>query len=151
MFLADFLFKVDFRIWVIAVKTFEPMHLVLALTYVIGFTVFYIGNSLFTNSNRIEGWAEWKVLLVSCIGNILGISIIIAFQYITFASTGHLPLNAMRVVNLFPLVVLIPAATIIGRKFYDKTGNIYLGGMVMGIFYTIVTVANTRTDGFWLM
>ena len=57
----------------------------------------------------------------------------------------------MRVVNLFPLVVLIPAATIIGRKFYDKTGNIYLGGMVMGIFYTIVTVANTRTDGFWLM
>ena len=151
MFLADFLFKVDFRIWVIAVKTFEPMHLVLALTYVIGFTVFYIGNSLFTNSNRIEGWAEWKVLLVSCIGNILGISIIIAFQYITFASTGHLPLNTMRVVNLFPLVVLIPVATIIGRKFYDKTGNIYLGGMVMGIFYTIVTVANTRTDGFWLM
>ena len=151
VFLADFLFKVDFRIWVIAVKTFEPMHLVLALTYVIGFTVFYIGNSLFTNSNRIEGWAEWKVLLVSCIGNILGISIIIAFQYITFASTGHLPLNAMRVVNLFPLVVLIPTATIIGRKLYDKTGNIYLGGMVMGIFYTFVTVANTRTDGFWLM
>lgn len=151
VFLADFLFKVDFRIWVIAVKTFEPMHLVLALTYVIGFAVFYIGNSLFTNSNRIEGWAEWKVLLVSCIGNILGISIIIAFQYITFASTGHLPLNAMRVVNLFPLVVLIPIATIIGRKFYDKTGNIYLGGIVMGIFYTFVTVANTRTDGFWLM
>ena len=151
VFLADFLFKVDFRIWVIAVKTFEPMHLVLALTYVIGFAVFYIGNSLFTNSNRIEGWAEWKVLLVSCIGNILGISIIIAFQYITFASTGHLPLNAIRVINLFPLVVLIPIATIIGRKFYDKTGNIYLGGIVMGIFYTFVTVANTRTDGFWLM
>lgn len=129
----------------------ESMHLVLALTYVIGFAVFYIGNSLFTNSNRIEGWAEWKVLLVSCIGNILGISIIIAFQYITFASTGHLPLNAIRVINLFPLVVLIPIATIIGRKFYDKTGNIYLGGIVMGIFYTFVTVANTRTDGFWLM
>ena len=84
------------------------MHLVLALTYVIGFTVFYIGNSLFTNSNRIEGWAEWKVLLVSRIGNILGISIIIAFQYITFASTGHLPLNAMRVVNLFPACCSYP-------------------------------------------
>lgn len=151
VFLMDWLFTVDFRIWVIAVKTFEPMHLILAITYFLGFLVFYLSNSFLTNGNRFENWPEWKVLVVSCVNNILGISILIAVQYIIFASTGHLTFNAMRVVNLFPLVVLIPAATVIGRRFYDKTGNIYLGGMVMAVFYAIVTCANTRTDGFWFM
>ena len=53
----------------------------------------------------------------------------------------------MRIFNLFPLVVLIPAATVVSRKLYKLTGNIYLGGLLMGIFYTMMTVANTMFRG----
>ena len=149
VFAADYFFTTDFRIWVIAVKATTPRHLVLALTYFIGFLIFYLANSMLVNANRIEGWPEWKVLLFSCINNVIGIAIIIAIQYATFVSTGALAFNAMRVVNLFPLVVLIPVASIIQRKYFDKTGNIYLGAIVMALFYSIVTCANTRTDLFW--
>ena len=149
VFAADYFFTTDFRIWIIAVKATTPRHLVLALTYFIGFLVFYLSNSLLVNANRMEGWPEWKVLLVSCVNNVIGIGLIIAIQYITFVSTGALAFNAMRVVNLFPLIVLIPVASVIQRKYFDRTGNIYLGAVIMALFYAIVTCANTRTDLFW--
>ena len=53
----------------------------------------------------------------------------------------------MRVVNLFPLVVLIPVGTIVSRQFYKETGNVYAGSFVVGILYTLMTVANTSSLG----
>ena len=129
-------------------RVFTVRGVVYALAYVPAFIIFYLANSVLVNGgNNVEGRAEWKVLLLSCIANIIGIVAIIAIQYITFTSTGALAFNAMRVVNLFPLVVLIPVGTIISRQFYKETGNIYAGSFVIGILYTLMTVANTSSLG----
>lgn len=146
LYFVDMVFDVDFRIWVIAMKVFTKKHIVYAIAYVPAFIIFYLANSLLVNGgNAVEGRPEWLTILLSCIANILGIVILIAIQYIKFTSTGALAFNAMRIVNLFPLVVLIPVGTIVGRKYFKETGDIYTGSFVIAILYTMMTVANTST------
>lgn len=148
LYTVEFFFNVDFRIWVLAMRVFTVRAAVYALAYAPAFIVFYLVNSVLVNGgNNVEERPEWQILLLSCVANIIGIVVIIAIQYITFTSTGSLVFNAMRVVNLFPLVVLIPVGTIVSRQFYKETGNVYAGSFVVGILYTLMTVANTSSLG----
>lgn len=148
LYLTEFLFNVDFRIWVLAMRVFTVRTVMYALAYAPAFIIFYLVNSILLNGGmNVEGRAEWKILLLNCFANIIGIVVIIAVQYITFTSTGTLAFNAMRVVNLFPLVVLIPVGTIVSRQFYKETGSVYAGSFVIGILYTLMTVANTSSLG----
>lgn len=148
LYFTEFMFNVDFRIWVLAMRAFTVRAVIYALAYAPAFILFYLANSLLVNGgNGIEGKPEWQVILLSCFANIIGIVVIIAVQYITFTSTGSLAFNAMRVVNLFPLVVLIPIGSIVSRQFYKETGNIFAGSFVIGILYTLMTVSNTSSLG----
>ena len=144
LFFADLVFNVDFRIWVIDMRVFNVQKIVYALAYWPAFAFFYLVNSILVNGgNRVEGRPEWRTLLLSCVSNILGIAVIIFIQYSTLINTGVFTFNSMRVVNLFPLIFLIPIGTIITRRFYKETGNIYAGSFVISMLYTMMTVANT--------
>lgn len=144
LFFADLVFNVDFRIWVIDMRVFNVQKIVYALAYWPAFALFYLVNSLLVNGgNRIEGRPEWRTLLLSCVSNILGIAVIIFIQYSTLISTGVFTFNSMRVVNLFPLIFLIPIGTIITRRFFRETGSIYAGSFAISMLYTMMTVANT--------
>ncbi len=148
VFGVNYVFNTDFRIWVLAVKTFDLRKLVYALIYFPGFAIFYLINSLITNNcNNVKGWKEWQKLLVSCISNIAGMVVLIVIQYSALIADGTITFNAMRIVNLFPLLVLIPVATILSRQYFKETKNIYTGSFVFGIFYAIVTCANTAFLG----
>lgn len=144
LFFADMVFNVDFRIWVIDMRVFNVQKVVYALAYWPAFALFYLVNSVLVNGgNRVEGRPEWRTLLLSCVSNILGIAVIIFIQYSTLINTGVFTFNSMRVVNLFPLIFLIPIGTIITRRFYKETGNIYAGSFAISMLYTMMTVANT--------
>ena len=146
LFASDLLFNTDYRIWMIAMRVFEVDKVLYAIAYFPAFLIFYLVNSLLTEgSNQMEGRPQWLGTLLTCISNIAGIGTLIFIQYAVLISQGVLTYNSMRIVNLFPLLVLIPAATIISRRFYKKTGSIYLGAMVMSMLYTLMTVANTMT------
>jgi hypothetical protein len=147
-FFADWLLTTDFRFWMLAVKVFNAQALVYALIYMLPFILFYIVNSAVVNGfNRIDSMKDWQSVAITCIGNVTGILIMIVIQYGTLISKGTLIWNPMRIFNLVPLVILIPVATIISRKLFRLTGNVYLGGVCMGIFYTIMIVANTMFRG----
>ncbi|WP_343249310.1 alpha/beta hydrolase [Diplocloster hominis] len=144
LFISNYFFGTDFRFWVLAMKTFGPDKLLYALAYLPAFAVFYLVNSIAVNgNNRVEGWKEWKVLLLSCISNIMGLVVLIAIQYASILTDGNTVFNSMRIVNLFPLLVLIPAATLISRQYFKETGSIYTGSLVFGLFYSVMTSANT--------
>ena len=148
VFFLNFLFGTDFRIWVIAVKTFDLLKLKYAFVYFPGFAIFYLVNALTSNyCNNVSGWKEWQKLLVSCVSNVLGMIVLIVIQYSALMKDGTITFNAMRIVNLFPLLVLIPAATVISRPCFKRTKNIYTGAFIFGIFYAIVTCANTMFLG----
>lgn len=148
VFFADWAFTTDFRFWMLAAKVFYSQTLVYALIYALPFVVFYLVNSAVVNGfNRIDSLKDWQSVLLTCVGNVIGILFMIVVEYGTLIAKGAFVWNPMRIFNLFPLVVLIPAATVVSRKLYKLTGNIYLGGLLMGIFYTMMTVANTMFRG----
>ncbi len=148
LFTTDLIFNTDFRIWVIDMRVFNAQKLLYFLAYFPAWVVFYLVNSLLVNGgNRVEGRKEWVTLLVSCIGNILGICALIFIQYCGIISRGTFAFNSMRIVNLFPLVFLIPAGTIVSRRFFKETGDIYTGSLVIAFLYCMMTVANTMCLG----
>lgn len=147
-FFADWAFTTDFRFWMISVKVFNAENLVYTLIYVLPFLLFYLINSAVVNGfNRIDSLKEWQSVALTCFGNVIGILLMIIIEYGVLDIKGSFVWNPMRIYNLFPLVVLIPVATILSRKLFKKTGNIYLGGILIGIFYTVMICANTMTRG----
>ena len=108
------------------------------------FALFYLVNSMLVNGgNRVEGRPTWRLFLISFVGNILGIVVLIFIQYFGIIVNGTFTFNSMRIVNLFPLVVLIPAGTVITHFFYKLTGKIYAGSFMVSMLYTMMTVSNT--------
>ena len=69
-------------------------------------------------------------------------------QYITFFTTGYMvldPITGIMGIWLFPIVLILPLASLISHVIYRKTKNPYIGGIIMGIIACILTVTNTLT------
>jgi len=144
LFASDLIFNVDYRIWVIDMRVFNVEKIPAAIAYFPAFALFYLINSLLVNgANRVEGMPDWLVTVISCISNVGGMLVLIFLQYHSIIVDGITKYNPMRVVNLFPLLFLIPVGTIIGRLFFKKTGKIYVGSFAVAMLYTMMTVANT--------
>lgn len=154
VFFADYFFKTDFRIWVLAVKAFGADKLWIALfPYMLLYLVFFIANSVAVNSlnfNNIgskHGKREWVNTAIVATANALPPVILLLMQYINFFSTGFLlfPNANMQIVWLFPFLVVLPVTAIIARKMYRITGNPYLPGIINGVIVTIMSCTNTLT------
>ena len=147
VFVADFFCVTDFRFWLIAMRTFNANKVMYWLAYVPAFVIFYLVNSIMVNGgNRVKGMPDWVVTLISCIANVLGIIILLVIQYVVYAKTGSFVFNAMRTHNLFPFIVLVPAATIVTRHYFKETGNIYLGSFTIGMLYTMMQVTQVAMN-----
>lgn len=144
LFFSDLVFNTDYRIWMIAMRVFTVDKILYAIAYFPAFALFYLVNSMLVNGgNRVEGRPTWRLFLISFVGNILGIVVLIFIQYFGIIVNGTFAFNSMRIVNLFPLVVLIPAGTVITHFFYKLTGRIYAGSFTVSMLYTMMTVSNT--------
>jgi len=151
VFFADFFFKTDFRIWVLAVKAFNAEKVGVALFPCLWlFLIFYIANSVAINSfNFVNiGRKEWMNTAIIAIFNALPPVILLLIQYIGFVATGELGLGLstnMVVVWLFPIAVILPATAVISRKIYRVTNNPYLPGIINGCIVTLIACTNTLT------
>ena len=80
----------------------------------------------------------------------LGPELMIAIQYIKFFTTGYMVLDNITGIMgiwLFPIVLILPLAAFACHKIYKRTGNPYIGGIIMGIIACLLTVTNTLTAG----
>ncbi|XQY92929.1 dienelactone hydrolase family protein [Metabacillus sp. HB246100] len=152
VFIADYFFKTDFRIWVIAIKAFTPDKLVEALKYLPFFLIFYVANSIAVNSFNFIASSksrEWVNTSLLAIFNGLSAAVIVLIQYTHFFIQGDVYFtDVSNIVGiwLFPIIVIIPLAAIITRKIFRVTKNPYLGGIIYAIIVTIMMVTNTLTQ-----
>ncbi len=154
VFTADFLFKVDFRQWVIPVKAFMPDKIGIILMYLPFFLVFYVIHSVAVNSfNYVDQGKEWINVALLALFTTLGALVYVIIQYSTFFATGYSWTEMMdpRVSNiygiwLFPILVYFPLAVILDRKLYKVTRNPYLGGIIFAMIMTIIACTNTLSQ-----
>ncbi len=156
VFFADYFFKTDFRIWVLAIKAFESNQAIIALfPYVLLFMIYFVVNSIATNvfnNNTIgskDGKRQWLNTAILAVFNCVGPAVIVFLQYQSLFSTGENLYSAdqahLFIVWLFPMLVMLPVATVISRKLYRVTNNPYVPGVINAILVTLMSVANTLT------
>ncbi len=153
VFLADYIFMTDFRIWTLDIRVFDFSKIIVALKYLPFFAVFYVINSISVNRHCIEGWSERKQTLVAVFFNILAPALFLLVTYVPVIFTkmtifGGLPgmlvaIGALIPILVIPIVPLLGIAAYISIKLQKLTGNIWLGGLVNALLITMITVANT--------
>lgn len=155
VFFADYFFKSDFRLWTLAAKAFDAKYLgEVAFPYMWMFILFYVPASVAANSfnyNTIGGKRG--------VGNSLIVAVFTAFpalvlpwmQYAYYYSTGRMLFYKTGeaypcfILWLFPIVLILMAATFISRAVYKRTRNPYLAGIINAIIVAILTCVNTTT------
>ncbi|MFT3877393.1 MAG: alpha/beta hydrolase [Propioniciclava sp.] len=151
VFVADYFFKTDFRIWVVPVKAFSANIVWGSLLPMLLIGSFYVVASIAANAinfvkvtndaNEREGL---NTTILAVFATLPAVILLLA-QYVPFVNTGHLPLPNMYIVWLFPLLVFLPVSTVISRKIYRVTNNPYLGGLINGLVITLIACSNTLT------
>ena len=154
VWIADYFFQTDFRIWVLAVKTFSPEKFRMCIfPYMWLFFLYFLANAIYVNCFNYYESEDRKrqrcnTLLQIAI-SLLPVAILIILQYAHLFTTGTVLFESNNahsmILWLFPMVLLIPAATVIGRKIYKETKNPYLPAIINAILITFITCANTST------
>jgi len=146
LFAIYYFFHVDYRFVFIGVRVFQPANLLLLLMYAPVFFVFFLSNSLRVNSTlRLAGQPEWQSLLLAGLANSLGLLLIVAVQYATFARRGTVYwTDGWLYINLlFAVVPIMFVLPYFNRYFFRLTGKIYLGPMTMVLVFIMVMLSST--------
>ena len=149
VFVADYFFFADFRIWTLAIKAFE-LPILKYLPFILLFFTFYIAHSVATNCfnyNNIGG--KFNIIIIAVI-NALPAIILPTIQYIHyFTAKGMMwPESNMHVLWLFPIIIILFASAVISRVIYKNTKNPYIAGLANAIIIGILTITNTCTYMF---
>lgn len=144
IFVLDYFFFADFRIWTLALKAFE-LPILRYWPYMLLFLTFYIASSVATNCfnyNTVGGKCN---LLINALFVTLPALILPWMQYATYYGAKHMlwPADNMHILWLFPIVLILFGSTIINRLIYKATKNPYLGGIINALIVGLLTITNT--------
>ena len=143
------LYTIDFRIWVVALKVMDPLRFRLFLDYLIPFIFFFLilGTILHGELRlRRDGNAPVSMalsMLVNLLLLVLGFLILLAVQYIPVFAGGSLtfgePLLTIVAYQFVPLMIIV---SLVSTYFFRKTGHIYVGAFINAMFVSWYIVAS---------
>jgi pimeloyl-ACP methyl ester carboxylesterase len=154
LWLADVLFKIDFRFWVVALKLPSMTQWMIMLIYLVPFTLFFVVALHAQHRNFSRGGASAPGHYATMILSLsLGFIILIGGQYLALWLGGKL-------INPVPSSPVVPLSTIIGIQFipllaviavistftWRRSGTSLPGALICGLFVTWYIVAGTATQ-----
>jgi pimeloyl-ACP methyl ester carboxylesterase len=154
LWLADVLFKIDFRFWVVALKLPAAKHWLVMLVYLVPFTLFFVValHAQHRNFSRagLAAPAHYATIILSLS---LGFIILVGVQYLAMWMGGKLinPVPASPVVPLSTIIAIqfIPLLAIIGvisTFTWRRTGTSLPGALICGLLVTWYIVAGQATQ-----
>jgi len=141
-----FIFHVDYRFWFMGVRIFQPEMLIVLMMYVPFFFIFFLSNSLRVNGGmRFKNQKEWLSRLIAGLANSSGLLLIIIIQYSVFYWTGEVywTTNWLSVNLLFGIVPMMFVLPYFNRAFFQLTGRIYLGPIILCLIFIMILTTNT--------
>ncbi|WJY26396.1 alpha/beta fold hydrolase [Sporosarcina trichiuri] len=146
LFAVDALFGVDFRLWTVAVKTFEWHHVVALLKYAPLFFVYYfvvgISVNVNTSGERYDGAGGYVISILHFVG---GLVLYLIYQYglLFVTGTAGYPGESLSSIIVIGLVPMLAIAAVFNRYLFRVTGNVYVGAFLNTLVMTMITIANT--------
>ncbi len=154
VFVTSYFFTTNFRFWFIfTFRAFDAVKLSEILKFLPFFLIFYLINSVAMNVfNYVKiGKKEWVNTLLMAVFNTLGPILLLGAFYSCFAATGLMPTDSLgwglgsMVFWVYPMVAVLPLATVLSRIIYKVTRNPYLPAIAYSIIVVIMLTTNQLT------
>ncbi len=146
--ISDWMFKTDFRLWVVALKPMNFLQFHIMLAYLIPFTLYFLVASTAINGQLRQANADgspvplWRAMLANAALMAGGIVILLIIQYSVLMSGNPLPLGEpLLTIVAIQFVPLLAVVAFILTYFFRKTGRIYVGAFICALFITWYIVA----------
>ena len=146
LIVVDWLFKTDFRFWVLGLKLFDTRHFELFLVYLPFFLAYgVLALRGFGPSLAVKGESAAMACLTGALAYSAGFIVLLAIQYGCMAVTGVLatpdePLNTIIAFQFVPILAVVGA---IAAFTWRQTGDYLPGALIAGIFLAWYTVVGT--------
>jgi pimeloyl-ACP methyl ester carboxylesterase len=154
LWLADLVFKIDFRFWIVALKLMNAKQFLIFLIYLVPFTLFFvIALHVLHRNFSTPGAGRGALYLTNILALTLGFIVLLVLQYGTLWLTGKLfnplpdpgfvPLSTIVAIQFVPLLAI---CAIIATFTWRRTGSSLPGAVICGLFVTWYIVAGTATQ-----
>jgi pimeloyl-ACP methyl ester carboxylesterase len=154
LWLADILFKIDFRFWIVALKLMSAKQFLIFLIYLLPFTAFFvIALHVLHRNFSTMGAGRGALYLTNIFALTLGFIVLLVLQYGTLWISGKLfnplpdpgfvPLSTIVAIQFVPLLAI---AAIIATFTWRRTGSSLPGALICSLFVTWYVVAGTATQ-----
>jgi pimeloyl-ACP methyl ester carboxylesterase len=154
LWLADILFKIDFRFWIVALKLMSAKQFLIFLIYLLPFTAFFvIALHVLHRNFSTMGAGRGVLYLTNIFALTLGFIVLLVLQYGTLWISGKLfnplpdpgfvPLSTIVAIQFVPLLAI---SAIIATFTWRRTGSSLPGALICGLFVTWYVVAGTATQ-----
>jgi pimeloyl-ACP methyl ester carboxylesterase len=154
LWLADLLFKIDFRFWIVALKLMSAKQFLIFLIYLVPLTAFFvIALHLLHRNFSTMGAGRIALYLTNFLALTLGFIVLLVLQYGALWLAGKLinplpdpafvPLSTLIAISFVPLLGI---AAVIATFTWRRTGSNLPGALICGIFVTWYVVAGTATQ-----
>jgi len=148
---AEFFFKIDFRIWFIAVRPMSLWQMRAFLIYLLPITFYFVialralHGRLAVRSDSVS--AQYLCNIAALVA---GMVAFLAIEYGSLAADHHLltlqPTDALRVIIAINFVPLLSIAAVISTFAYRRTGSTLPGALICGLLVTWYVVVNQATQ-----
>jgi pimeloyl-ACP methyl ester carboxylesterase len=147
LWLADLVFKIDFRFWIVALKLMSAKQFLIFLIYLVPFTAFFVIalHVLHRNFSTV-GAGRGALYLTNILALTLGFIVLLVLQYGTLFLSGKLfnplpdpgfvPLSTIVAIQFVPLLAI---CAIIATFTWRRTGSSLPGALICGVFVTSIS------------
>jgi pimeloyl-ACP methyl ester carboxylesterase len=154
LWLADLVFKIDFRFWIVALKLMSASQFLIFLIYLVPFTAFFVVALHVLHRNfSTMGSPRGALYLTNILALTLGFIVLLVLQYGTLwfggklfnplPDPGFVPLSTIVAIQFVPLLAI---AAVIATFTWRRTGSSLPGALICGLFVTWYVVAGTATQ-----
>ena len=147
------LLKVDFRLWVVTLKTTDFRHFLVMFAYVIPLALYFIPMAIGLHGTLRpkDGKATFaQEMVINVIVLLVGYLIVEVYYYIPltyFAGPSNFGPLGLGLTNGLALFVLIPIIALVSTYYFRKTRRIYVGAFINILFITWYLVAANTLYG----
>jgi pimeloyl-ACP methyl ester carboxylesterase len=155
LWLADVIFKIDFRFWIVALKLLSGKQALMALIYLTPLTAFFVIalDVMHRNFSTLAA-SRSAVYLTNMVALAGGFVVLLGLQYGALSINGQLidpapaviasiPLNTIVAIQFVPLLAIV---AVIATFTWRRTGSSLPGALICALLVTWYVVAGTATQ-----
>jgi pimeloyl-ACP methyl ester carboxylesterase len=144
------IFQVDFRAWFVVQRLLSQMHVGIALMYLVPFTLVFavlgvvLHGQLRPADTRVEG-ADAMIANALIVAGGFAVLLLVQYYPVVVAGQALTVAEPLRTLMAYQFLVVLPVAAMLSTYLFARTGSVWPGAFVNGLWVTAYLVASQAT------